>query len=362
MASPVNILLRMPNWLGDSVMAMPAVRHIAGAFPEARLYLGGREPFRRFFSDQPNVAGFVTAPASGFGNLLRSMIKPGNALKPVGFHDPIDLGILFTNSLSTAAWMWQLGARYRIGYDRDCRSFLLTHAVPCGKVESSWHFVRYYLWLAKCSETALSPADAHLPPQQSYPGDRTPTLAVGGASREEAAALLRDCGIGEGKPYAVFAPASAYGEVKDWPADSYSRLAGLINRDPGLPVVLTGSAAQREVCERIARGRESVVNLAGRTSLDGFVGLLAGAALFVGGDSGGAHVAGALGLPTAVIFGITNPGRTRPLGKGVRSIGAGAGHDVKLSTPQARERARAALAAITPEQVWEEAREALRQV
>ncbi len=364
MSPPRNLLVRMPNWLGDCVMAMPALRHLATAFPHARLYLSGREPFRRFFTDQPNIHGFIPAPASGLGNLLRGMSDAGNVLKAIGFHEPIDLGILFTNSLSTAAWLWCLGARMRIGYDRDCRSFLLTHPVPCGSVESSWHFVRYYLWLAKYSETAaaedVSESSPRRPP--TAPNNPTPTLAVGPESRAEAADELRAAGIGEGKPYAVIAPASAYGEVKDWPAEHYSRLIRFINKETGMPVLVTGGAGQREICGRISQNQEAAVNLAGQTSLDGFIGLLAGAGLFVGGDSGGAHVAGALGLPTVVIFGITNPGRTRPVGAGVRSVGAGEERDVKLSTPQARERARAALAAISPERVWEEAQEARRQI
>ncbi len=365
MASPGDILVRMPNWLGDSVMAMPALRCLGGAFPGARLHLSGREQFRRFFSDQPGVASFVAAPASGFANLLRGMSETADALRTAGVRDPVDLGLLFTNSFSTAAWMWRLGVRCRVGYDRDCRRYLLTHPVPCGAVELSWHCVRSYLWLAKFSAASVcedAAAAEYLRRSQTSPDEQTPTLAVGPASREEAGELLRTAGLGDGKAYAVLAPASAYGEVKDWPAGHYSRLVGLINREGGLPVVLTGSGGQREVCARIAQGQEAALNLAGQTSLDGFVGLLAGAGLFVGGDSGGAHAAGALGLPTVVIFGITNPARTRPVGRGVRSVGAGEEHDVKLSTPQARERARAALEAITPEQVWEEAKEALRQV
>lgn len=348
----------MPNWLGDCVMAMPALRHLAESIPEARIFLAGREPFRRLFSDQAGVSGFVQAPSSGFGQLMKGMSDTKRYVADAGL-PAIDLGLLFTNSLSTAAWMWRTGATHRVGYDLDCRRFFLTHPVPCGGLETSWHFVRYYLWLATFSESILRESETVRPRQVEPLADyMLPALSVGEESRESAASLLRECGV-EG-PYAVIAPASAYGPVKDWPPEHYRELVKILNHDFKLPVAVTGGGGQADVCRAIAADQKAAVNLAGRTSLDQFAGLLAGADLFVGGDSGGAHVAGALCVPTVVIFGITNPTRTRPGGTRVRHIGEGESRDVKLSTPSAREKAREALAAIAPDRVAAEAGEAMR--
>lgn len=354
----INILVRMPNWLGDCVMAMPALRHLSESMPGARIFLAGREQFRQLFRDQAGVAGFVQAPSSGFGQLMKGMSDTRRSVRDAGL-PAIDLGLLFTNSLSTAAWMWRTGATHRVGYDLDCRRFFLTHPVPCGGLETSWHFVRYYLWLATFAESILREAEAVSPRQVEPLADyMLPALRVGEESREAAAALLRECGL-EGR-YAVIAPASAYGPVKDWPAEHYRELVKTINRDYKLPVAVTGGGGQAEICQSIADGQKAAVNLAGRTSLDQFAGLLADAALFVGGDSGGAHVAGALRVPTVVIFGITNPTRTRPGGTRVRHIGDGEDRDVKLSTPSAREKARKALEAIAPDRVAAAAGEAMQ--
>ena len=353
----IDILVRMPNWLGDCVMAMPALRHLAETLPGSRIFLAGRRGFAELFSAQSGVAGFIEAPESGVGKLLKSMSDTRRIIRESGIPEGVDLGLLFTNSLSTAAWMWRSGARTRIGYDLDCRRFFLSHPVPCGGVEQSWHFVRYYLWLVKFAESVLSETGdirtRQLEPLAEY---MTPSLAVSEAMRDGAYRMLSEAGIAG--DYAVIAPASAYGPVKDWPAEHYRALVERISGELSLPVVVTGGAAQRDVCESIVAGRRGVVNLAGRTGLGEFAALLAGSSLFVGGDSGGAHVAAALGVPTVVIFGITNPTRTCPTGKRVRMLGVGEERDVKLSTPKAREEALRALSAIAPSEVFAAACEA----
>ncbi len=340
----------MPNWLGDCVMAMPALRHLAGALPEARIHLAGRKAFRGLFTAQPGVSGFVEAPDSGLGKLIRSMSDTRMIVKRSGLADGVDIGVLLTNSLSTAAWMWRTGSAARVGYDLDCRRFFLTHPVPCTRMESSWHFTRYYLRLARVAEAVARKADG-IPPDWPQPdGDfLLPALRIGDAAREAAAGILRDAGIA-GR-YAALAPASAYGAVKDWPPGHYRSLVEALWRNFSLPAVLTGGAGQIGVCADIASGQKAAVNLAGKTTLDEFAAIMAGASLFVGGDSGGAHVSAALGVPTIVIFGITNPSRTRATGARVRQIGGGGDRDVKLNAPAARAAAQEALASISPELV-----------
>lgn len=353
-SSTPSILIRMPNWLGDCVMAMPAVQHLHTIFPDAKIYLAGREQFREFFSAQKGVTAFIPAPASGFGKLLRSMSETRRLVKEVApSENDIDLGLLFTNSLSTAAWMWRSGTHSRVGYDLDCRRFFLTHPVPCGEVESGWHFVCYYLWLAKCAEAILRGEPGRFSDRCQNPNVEysAPSVGVSERARSGARALLAQYGItGD---YAVIAPASAYGPVKDWLPEHWRALVEIINNEFSIPVVVTGGEGQVEVCEQIASGQKAAVNVAGKTNMDVFAGVLAGAGAFVGGDSGGAHVAGALGIPTVVIFGITNPVRTCPGGRAVRILGGNSDLEIKLSSSEARRKAREVLAAISPEQVFQ---------
>ncbi len=336
----------MPNWLGDCVMALPAVAQAAAGLPEADVHLAAREAFLPLFAAQPGVRGVLAAPGSGLGAALSGFSAGRRAARVALGGGTFDAGLLLTNSFSTALWLRGVGAKERIGYGTDGRRIFLTRPVPCGEAEKSWHFVEYYRRLAKALVAACGGGEGTLAEE----AEAVPRVAVPEAARERVRGMLREKGI-EGR-YVVFAPASAYGEVKDWPAARYRELAALLHAECALPVVVTGGAGQREVCEAIAAGRKSAVSVAGETGLMEFAGLIAESAGFVGGDSGGAHVAGALGIPTAVIFGITNPTRTRPRGKKVTLIGAGEGKDVKLSTPEARAAAKKALESISTEQVF----------
>ena len=344
------LMVRIPNWLGDCVMAMPALRHLAEALPEARLFLAGRTQFREIMSIQPGVAGFVEAPASGPVNLFRSLSRLKNALRAAGLSGTADLGLLFTNSFSTALWLRGTGARIRIGYDLNLRRPLLTHPVPCGTKERERHFIDYYLWLVRVAESGhwLEAGKPRRDGPELSAKHTDPGLEVTPRARVAAAELRRLAGI-EG-PYAVFAPASAYGEIKDWPPSHYQKLMDGLIRERRLSIILTGGATQAGVCAKIAEGRAQAANLAGKTPLSEFVALLAEAELFVGGDSGGAHAAAALGVPTVAVFGATNKRRTRPMGQKVAVLG-GQTRDLDLDLPLVRELARKTLAGIGPEAV-----------
>ncbi|MDR3077552.1 MAG: hypothetical protein LBV15_02165, partial [Planctomycetota bacterium] len=344
------IVIRMPNWLGDCVMAMPALRHLTEALPGARLFLAGRAQFRELMSAQAGVAGFIEAPASGPLNLIRSLPRLKKSLRAAGLAGGVDLGLLFTNSFSTALWLRGTRARIRIGYNLNLRRPLLTHPVPCGARERARHFINYYLWLAKLAESVYW-LEAGEPPRNGLELSAKhidPGLEVTARARVAAADLLHQAGING--PYAVIAPASAYGEVKDWPPEHYRQLMDSLNREHHLSIIVTGGAAQAGVCARIAEGKERTASLAGKTSLSEFVALLAEARLFVGGDSGGAHAAAALGTPTVAIFGVTNKQRTRPMGSKVAVLG-GQTRDLDLGSPAVRELARKTLAETSPESV-----------
>lgn len=348
-----SLLLRMPNWLGDCVMALPAVAHLVDALPDADIFLAAREQFRPLLACQPGVAGFLPAPGSGLGRMLRGIAGGRGEARALLGGGTFDAGLLLTYSFSTAFWLWRIGAAARVGYNTDGRRLFLTHPVPFGEAEKPRHCARNYLHLAQCAERVLRGGGSDFPPSEPSGSLPIPRLAVSAESRERARRLLAARGV-TGR-YALLAPASAYGPVKDWPPAHYRELAKGLNRKHSLPVVVTGAGGQREVCAAIAADQAHAVSVAGETDMAEFAGLVAESALFIGGDSGGAHAAGALGIPALVIFGVTNPARTRPLGEKVLLIGAGEDRDVKLSTPEAREAARLALAAILPERVLEAA-------
>ncbi len=119
----------------------------------------------------------------------------------------------------------------------------------------------------------------------------------------------------------AIAPAAAYGPAKEWPLQSYSALVDLLADRFEAECVLVGAPAERGRCEEVARAsRRGAVIAAGETNVGELVALLSICGGFIGNDSGCAHVAGALGIPSVAIFGSTDPNRTGPLGASAKVI------------------------------------------
>ena len=358
---PRDIVVRAPNWLGDAVMALPTFAALRERYPGARIAAAARAHLADVFAACPAIDEVVPVPRGAL-----ALARHAWGLRERRF----DLGVLLTNSFATAAWLWLSGAQERVGYARDGRSFLLTQAEPATPEILAAHQAEYYFALLRgCGING--------------PMGR-PRLAPTQEAQKEAAAWLATQGL-TGRRYAVVAPCSAFGPVKDWPPEHYAEVALALARDHGLDVLVTGTPTQREIIACVcapgaasadAGGAQaapatqsmgtpaaSVHNAAGAVSLRGLFALIAGASVFVGGDSGAAHAAAALGTPTVVIFGITEPSRTRPLGDDaiIRVIGEGGMETPNLRSPAVAAAARRALEAIAPTPVLNAATEIMRR-
>lgn len=332
MSETASLLVRLPNWLGDCVMSLPTLRVLRERFPDARLVVGVRKHLAAVVAASADVDEVVACPAPGVGGQIGHFCRSVGALRERRF----DLGILLTNSFGTALWMWAGGVQRRIGFARDGRGVLLTDAEVVTPELAAAHQAEYYLHLA-----GLAGAATEL---------QTPMLTIAPEAREEALGLRQGYGI-DGA-YAVMAPVSAYGAVKDWPAERFAAVARHAAREMNLPVFVTGLASERIKLEQIATDAgEGVFPVAGATGLGGFLALIAESALFVGNDSGGAHAAAASAVPTVVLFGITEPSRTRPLGRYVSILGSGGTVTPDLKSAATRRAAEAALQAISVEEV-----------
>lgn len=139
---------------------------------------------------------------------------------------------------------------------------------------------------------------------------------------ERAAALLAGERI-EG-PYAIVHAARGLDlDRVRWPVANFAAIADAIGSAYGLPVLLTGSAADQPTIARVgAAMRAAHVVTAGKSGLMQLAALLARASLVVALDSGPMHVAAALGTPTVGIFALRTdlPDRWRPLGPRVAVV------------------------------------------
>ena len=155
-------------------------------------------------------------------------------------------------------------------------------------------------------------------------------------------------------------PGAAYGPAKRWPAERFATAGRLLKDRLKCNIVAIGSAEERALCAIVTRDAgPGSLNLAGGTTLPELAAVLAQCRLALTNDSGGMHLATAMGIPVTAVFGITDPARTGPLGSAARVMQASAhrSRDIRRDSPEAR----ASLLRITPEQVAETAMELLNR-
>ncbi|HEV7797714.1 MAG TPA: lipopolysaccharide heptosyltransferase II [Pyrinomonadaceae bacterium] len=297
-----RIVVRGTNWVGDAVMTVPALRQLRNLFPKAHITLATRSWAEGLFADADFFDDLQVHEGSG----LRSVVQQVRQWRKRNF----DLAVIFPNSLETALVASLARVPLRIGYAKDGRQALLTHPLALPEWRNSKHEVFYYLkivaeleWLTKGEQTFLDTQ-----PDSS--------LEVSGARKSAARAFLRAHGVdiaGSHQRLVALCPGSINSRAKRWPTERYAALADRLIDELGARVLLIGSAAEAEVSLEVSRQmRNEPVMLTGQTNLAELVAVLSLVDLLVTNDTGPAHIASALGRPTLVIFGPTNPLTTRP--------------------------------------------------
>ena len=146
-------------------------------------------------------------------------------------------------------------------------------------------------------------------------------------------------------PTVCVIPGAARGESKRW--TGFAAAAKIVlGQCPDCRILVAGSANESTLCARVAAEiGPGAANVAGRTSLAEFAALLGHCRLVLCNDSGGMHLAAAVGTPLVALFGITDPARTGPLGERIRLLQ----HSERRSrdVPRTSAAAQAALRAIS---------------
>lgn len=284
----------MPNWIGDAVMAQPVIEDVRRGFPNAEITAMCQGAVGDLFLEDPNLDSiFKFKRMSGWIHQSehRRIIDP---LRKGGF----DLGILLTNSLSSAWWFWRGKVKRRLGFATHCRSLLLNEAVPLPKKIEQQHLVDTY------KELLLPLGIEH--------SDSMPTLYLSEQERESAKNWLGRCGVPNEKWIGIN-PGAAYGSAKCWLPDRFRALIEKIIVNTPHNVVCFGDQTGAPLVAEISKGfGERVVNLAGRTTLRELLGLLSCLDAFLTNDSGPMHMAAALKVPLVALFGSTNSTKTGP--------------------------------------------------
>ena len=298
-------LVRATNWLGDAVMCLPAIRALRAALPSAEIALVARPSVAEVYGRESAIDRVILyhKPKG-----LRQRREFAARLREEGF----DAALLLPNAFDAALLAWMAGIPVRIGYNRDGRGLLLTHAVPVPRPgEIPRHERFYYLELLRRAGL-----------MERYP--KCDAIKLGGADAAREAGGRRLAALGMAAPVIGISPGAAYGNAKRWLAERFAESGGQLAGALGAGVLLFGSAGERALCQTVAeplrRAGVGVRNLAGETTLGEFIDLAAACRVFLTNDSGAMHVASALEVPTVAVFGATDDTTTGPTGPLARVV------------------------------------------
>ena len=269
---PFRVLIRASNWLGDSVISIPAVRAIKRGRPDAHLTVLAPEKIAALWRLVPEVDVVLSLGEKSLSAATRRLRG----------EPPFDVGIVLPNSLRAALELWLAGVPQRVGYAGHYRRWLLNQIVrPVVRNGPPPHQVEHYLDLARSLGVKAE---------------------VGEIALEKPAPDATRIGL---------CPGAEYGPAKRWLPERFAEVAVQV----GGEWVLFGIAKDKEVGAQIAAVLgNGCLNLIGKTTLEDLIDQMRQCRLLLTNDTGTMHLATLLGVPVVAVFGSTEPRLTGPLG------------------------------------------------
>jgi heptosyltransferase-2 len=306
-----RVLVVVPNWLGDLVMATPLLDDLAaGGGQRPAITVAVRRCWEPLLADDPRIDQLICYERSG----RHRGISGAWHLAADWRRGDFAAVVLTPPSLRVALVARLAGIRLRIGYRTDGRRWLLSHSLPL-PARGSQHHSEELRALGTVVGQALALPRPAATEKEPSPLPSLPALAA-----------VPPAAVGEGPVCWLIGVGATYGTAKAWPAERVAELLRLGVQTHGVRAVLVGTAAARAEVERVRGltgdlpwrhalpGAAAVVDLTGRTNLRELVALLRAAAGYIGNDSGPMHLAAALGVPTVGVFGSSSPHWTGPRG------------------------------------------------
>lgn len=326
----MKIIIRMPNWLGDAVLALPALRAVIKNFPGSEIWIAVTPRSLELMETETEVAGVLEVPEPMTVSDCCRLSRRWRDFK-------FDLAIIFTNSFGSALLTALAKIPERWGYKTDGRDLLLTKSVPRknrlleakekkkGEINHSgssenepWlitekaeHQVLFYLRLLKGLNLEV-PAEPEI------------SINVTDEEKEKARKLLSDRGLDpyylqkERRPLIVLNPGASYGPAKRWPPSRFGLVAADLEKKCNAISIIIGTAKEEILAKEVVTASkekgisQEPIILSGKTTLRELIGLLSWATLMISNDTGPMHLANALRVPVVALFGPTNPEVTRP--------------------------------------------------
>ncbi len=292
----MKIAVFLPNWIGDAVMATPALRALRTKYADAQIVAVLRPYVAEVLDGLDLVDEQIAYDPRGAEPQDR-----GWPLVQRLRREQFDMALLLPNSLRSAWIAWLSGAKRRVGFARDGRSWLLTDRVSPKSKKVPHPVIDEYLRLAQ-----------HLGCEIDRDGLPSRTLELATTAGDERSLSQfwnhQDQDL-RGRGVVCLNPGGAFGAAKHWPTDSFGELANRLANEMGKVVlVLCGPAERDEARKIVARAAHpAVVSLADTPPGLGLTkAAIRHAELLVTTDSGPRHFAAPFGVPVVTLFGPTH--------------------------------------------------------
>ena len=280
-----TILVFLPNWVGDVVMATPLLSALRTQRPTDRIVLAGRP------------APLAVLDGCEFADETITLRKGTSAKKEIRAAQA-DIALLLPNSFRSAWLAWRGGIKRRIGYARDLRSWLLTDPLqPTRDANGAFAPVPEIDSYNALGEVLGIKSNWNIQLQVT---DRD----------AQAAAKLMQSDTGDNGPWVLLNAGAANNLHKLWPAKRFAALADALVDTVGAKIILHGSPADAPIVRQVAAAMKRPPAL-DFTVEKGSIGLLKAMVqrgdLVVTNDTGARHIAAALHRPTLTLFISTDP-------------------------------------------------------
>ncbi|MFW3373312.1 lipopolysaccharide heptosyltransferase II [Aliarcobacter butzleri] len=256
-----EIFIEIPSWLGDAIMATPAIENLIKTYPDAQITLLGSFVSTQAFQGYPNIKRVIINDTKKSGNRYKNLIY---LAKSIG---RVDLAISFRRSISSKFMMFFIKAKKKFNYRRLTKKEI--HLC-----------IRYNDFVNKVLNLKNEVGDLKLYFKPFNYGK--PTLGIN--------------------------PGATYGSAKRWYPEEFAKIA--IEMSKKYDIVIFGGPAETNIAkdienELVSKGITNYQNLAGKTTIPELIEKIAGLDLFITNDSGPMHIAAAYKVKTIAIFGPT---------------------------------------------------------
>ena len=294
MFHPARCLVVGPSWVGDMVMAQSLFIALKQRFPDLAIDVLAPAWSKPMLAAMPQVRAAIEMPLQHGELALATRYRLGKQLRTQQY----DWAIVLPRSLKAALVPFWANIPVRTGYKGEMRYGLLNDIRPLDKSVLTMTVQRFV--------TLGLPQNAALPPAIT-----SPSLSVADKQRETGRHKFL---ANPSQPLLALCPGAEYGGAKRWPAAYFAAVAQHWIAQGG-QVILLGSGKDSPVTAQIASTVDApaCVDLAGKTSLQEVMALLAVADQVVSNDSGLMHIAAAVDTPVIALYGSSDPTYTPPL-------------------------------------------------